>query len=54
MLFFIPMENADCAVCESEEAGFVKVLTRKGTYEILVLPVVAAHGGDSLHAFVSR
>lgn len=51
-LFTVPMEDVDRAVCESEEAGFVKVLTRKGTDEILGVTVVAVHGGDLLHEFV--
>ena len=46
------MEDIDRAVCESEEAGFVKVLTRKGTDEILGVTLVASHAGDLLHEFV--
>ena len=50
--FTVPMEDIDRAVCESEEAGFVKVLTRKGTDEILGVTLIASHAGDLLHEFV--
>jgi pyruvate/2-oxoglutarate dehydrogenase complex dihydrolipoamide dehydrogenase (E3) component len=51
-LFVVPLENVDRAVVESEEAGFVKVLTKKGTDEILGVTLVGAHAGDLLHEFV--
>lgn len=51
-LIRVPMGEVDRAVCESEEAGFVKVLTRKGGDEILGVTLVGAHAGDLLHEFV--
>jgi pyruvate/2-oxoglutarate dehydrogenase complex dihydrolipoamide dehydrogenase (E3) component len=51
-LFVVPLEEVDRAVCESEEAGFAKVLTRKGTDKIVGVTLVASHGGDLLHEFV--
>lgn len=51
-LFKVPVEEADRAVVESEEAGFVKVLTKRGTDQIIGATVVAAHGGDLLQEFV--
>ena len=37
---------------ESEEAGFAKVLTQKGSDKILGAIIVAPHAGDLLHEFV--
>ncbi|MEP6810485.1 MAG: FAD-dependent oxidoreductase, partial [Chthoniobacterales bacterium] len=51
-LFTVPVEELDRAVLESEEAGFVKVLTKKGSDEILGVTLVSAHAGDLLHEFV--
>src|SRR5216110_2586618 len=34
-LFIVPLEDVDRAVIESEEAGFAKILTRKGSDKIL-------------------
>ncbi len=50
--FYVPVEEADRAIVESEEAGFVKVLTKKGTDQIIGATIVAAHGGDLLQEFV--
>src|SRR5438552_2054898 len=51
-LFVVPLEDVDRAVVESEEAGFAKVLTQKGTDKILGAIIVAPHAGDLLHEFV--
>lgn len=51
-LFKVPVEESDRAIVESEEAGFIKVLTKKGTGRIIGATVVAAHGGDLLQEFV--
>jgi pyruvate/2-oxoglutarate dehydrogenase complex dihydrolipoamide dehydrogenase (E3) component len=51
-LFVVPLEDLDRAVVESEDAGFVKVLTAKGSDKILGATVVGPHAGDLLHEFV--
>lgn len=51
-LFVVPLEDVDRAVVESEEAGFAKILTAKGSDKILGATMVAPHGGDLLHEFV--
>jgi len=51
-LFVVPLEDVDRAVVESEEAGFAKVLTQKGTDKILGAIIVAPHAGDLLHELV--
>src|SRR5437870_903969 len=51
-LFVVPLEDVDRAVVESEEAGFAKVLTAKGSDKILGATIVAPHAGDLLHVFV--
>jgi pyruvate/2-oxoglutarate dehydrogenase complex dihydrolipoamide dehydrogenase (E3) component len=51
-LYTQPFEEVDRAVLESEEAGFAKVLTRKGTDRILGVTLVSEHAGDLLHEFV--
>jgi pyruvate/2-oxoglutarate dehydrogenase complex dihydrolipoamide dehydrogenase (E3) component len=51
-LFVVPLEDIDRAVVESEDAGFVKVLTAKGSDKILGATIVAPHAGDLLHEFV--
>src|SRR5437899_6464340 len=51
-LFVVLLEDVDRAVVESEEAGFAKVLTRKGADKILGATIVAPHAGDLLHEFV--
>jgi pyruvate/2-oxoglutarate dehydrogenase complex dihydrolipoamide dehydrogenase (E3) component len=51
-LFVTPLEDIDRAVVESEDAGFAKVLTAKGTDKILGATIVAPHAGDLLHEFV--
>src|SRR5213080_1561576 len=51
-LFVVPLEDVDRAVVESEDAGFAKVLTAKGSGKILGATIVAPHAGDLLHEFV--
>jgi pyruvate/2-oxoglutarate dehydrogenase complex dihydrolipoamide dehydrogenase (E3) component len=51
-LFVVPLEEIDRAVVESEEAGFAKILTAKGSDRILGATIVAPHAGDLLHEFV--
>jgi pyruvate/2-oxoglutarate dehydrogenase complex dihydrolipoamide dehydrogenase (E3) component len=51
-LFVVPLEDVDRAVVESEEAGFAKILTAKGSDRILGTTIVAPHAGDLLHEFV--
>jgi pyruvate/2-oxoglutarate dehydrogenase complex dihydrolipoamide dehydrogenase (E3) component len=51
-LFVVPLEDVDRAVVESEDAGFVKVLTAKGSDKILGATILAPHAGDFLHEFV--
>jgi len=47
-----PLEEVDRAVVESEEAGFAKVLTRKGSDRILGATIVSEHAGDLVHELV--
>jgi pyruvate/2-oxoglutarate dehydrogenase complex dihydrolipoamide dehydrogenase (E3) component len=51
-LFAVPLEDVDRAVVESEDAGFVKVLTARGSDKILGATMVGPHAGDLLHEFV--
>lgn len=51
-LFSVPLTELDRAVVESEEAGFAKILTRKGSDKILGATIVGPHAGDLLHEFV--
>jgi pyruvate/2-oxoglutarate dehydrogenase complex dihydrolipoamide dehydrogenase (E3) component len=51
-LFVVPLEDVDRAVVESEEAGFAKILTPKGSDKILGATIVAPHAGDLLQEFV--
>ncbi len=51
-LFTQPLDDMDRAIVESEEAGFAKVLTEKGSDKILGVTLVSEHAGDLLHEFV--
>lgn len=51
-LFSVPFSELDRAVVESEEAGFAKILTRKGSDRILGAILVGPCAGDLLHEFV--
>src|SRR5437867_9744339 len=53
-LFVVPLEDVDRAVIDSEDAGFAKVLTAKGSDKILGATIVAPHAGDLLHEFRSE
>lgn len=44
-----PLHEVDRAIADGEEEGFAKVLTRKGTGEILGATVVARHAGEMLN-----
>jgi pyruvate/2-oxoglutarate dehydrogenase complex dihydrolipoamide dehydrogenase (E3) component len=51
-LFVVPLEEVDRAVVESEDAGFAKILTGKGSDKILGATIIALYAGDLLHEFV--
>ena len=51
-LFVVPLEDVDRAVVESEDAGFAKILTGKGSDKILGATIIAPHAGDLLHEFM--
>lgn len=51
-VFAIPLSEVDRAIVESEEEGFAKILTRKGSDEILGAVIVGPHAGDLIHEFV--
>src|SRR5437773_4924512 len=51
-LFVVPLQDVDRAVVESEDAGFAKILTAKGSDKILGATIVAPHSGHLLHEFV--
>ena len=51
-LFVVPLEDVDRAVVESEDAGFAKILTAKGSDKILGATIAAPHAGDLLHELV--
>jgi len=46
----VDLEQNDRALCDGQEAGFIKILTRRGRDEILGATVVAAHAGDLIGA----
>jgi pyruvate/2-oxoglutarate dehydrogenase complex dihydrolipoamide dehydrogenase (E3) component len=51
-LFVVRLQDVDRAVVESEEAGYAKIFTAKGSDKILGATIVAPHAGDLLHEFV--
>jgi pyruvate/2-oxoglutarate dehydrogenase complex dihydrolipoamide dehydrogenase (E3) component len=51
-VFVVPLEEVDRAVVESEETGFAKILTAKGSDRILGATIVGVRAGDLLHEFV--
>ncbi len=51
-LFTVALDDLDRAVVESEEKGFAKILTAKGSDKILGATLVAPHAGDLVHEFV--
>jgi pyruvate/2-oxoglutarate dehydrogenase complex dihydrolipoamide dehydrogenase (E3) component len=46
------MKEVDRAVLEREEAGFARVLVKKGTDEIVGATIVGAHAGELIQEFV--
>jgi len=46
------IDDLDRAIADSEDHGFVKVLTRPGTDKILGVTIVGAHAGDILAEYV--
>lgn len=51
-VFRAPVDAVDRAVVESEEAGFIKVLTRRGGDRILGVTLVSERAGDLIHEFI--
>jgi pyruvate/2-oxoglutarate dehydrogenase complex dihydrolipoamide dehydrogenase (E3) component len=51
-LFVVQLQDVDRAVVESEEAGYAKILTVRGSGKVLGATIVAPHAGDLLHEFV--
>ena len=47
--FTVPMHDADRAITDGEESGFVKVHVREGSDEILGATVVARHAGEMIN-----
>lgn len=47
-----PLDDLDRAIVDSEEQGFVKVLTRPGSDRILGATIVGRHAGDLIAEFV--
>lgn len=43
------MSDLDRAVCDREDEGFIRVLTRKGSDQLLGVTLVGSHAGDLLH-----
>lgn len=48
-IFTYSMKDLDRAVCDREDEGFIKVLTQKGTDQLLGVTLVGSHAGDLLH-----
>jgi dihydrolipoamide dehydrogenase len=48
-VFTYSLSDLDRAVCDRESEGFIKVLTQKGTDQILGVTLVGSHAGDLLH-----
>jgi pyruvate/2-oxoglutarate dehydrogenase complex dihydrolipoamide dehydrogenase (E3) component len=46
------LDDLDRAIADSEDHGFVKVLTRPGTDKILGVTIVGSHAGDILAEYV--
>ncbi len=47
-----PLSELDRAITDSEDHGFIKVLTRPGTDRILGVTIVGAHGADIISEYV--
>ncbi|MBI4374615.1 MAG: mercuric reductase, partial [Deltaproteobacteria bacterium] len=48
-LYSYSMKDLDRAVCDREDEGFIKVLTGKGSDQLLGVTIVGPHAGDLLH-----
>lgn len=46
--YSVPFSNVDRALADSEENGFVKILLKEGTDEIIGATIVAAHAGEMI------
>jgi pyruvate/2-oxoglutarate dehydrogenase complex dihydrolipoamide dehydrogenase (E3) component len=46
------LDDVDRNIVESEEVGYAKVLTEKGSDKILGVTLIGPHAGDLLHEFV--
>jgi len=46
--FLVPLRQVNRAVADGEDEGFVKVITKKGSDEILGGTIVAAHAGEMI------
>jgi pyruvate/2-oxoglutarate dehydrogenase complex dihydrolipoamide dehydrogenase (E3) component len=44
----VPMSSVDRAITDGEEAGFVKMILRKGSDEILGATIVSSHAGEMI------
>jgi pyruvate/2-oxoglutarate dehydrogenase complex dihydrolipoamide dehydrogenase (E3) component len=44
----IPLSSVDRAIADGEELGFVKILHKKGSDEIIGATIVAAHAGEMI------
>ncbi len=44
----VPMSSVDRAITDGEEAGFVKIILRKGSDEILGATIVSSHAGEMI------
>jgi pyruvate/2-oxoglutarate dehydrogenase complex dihydrolipoamide dehydrogenase (E3) component len=51
-VFIVRLAEVDRAVVENEEDGFAKILTRKGSDQIIGATIVAAGAGELIHEFV--
>ena len=47
------LDDLDRAIADSEDHGFVKVLTKKGRDEILGATIVSSHAGDMITEFIT-
>ncbi|MBI2083315.1 MAG: mercuric reductase [Deltaproteobacteria bacterium] len=48
-LYSYSFNDLDRAVCDREEGGFIKILTEKGSGQLLGITIVGSHAGDLLH-----
>ncbi|MBI1909840.1 MAG: mercuric reductase [Deltaproteobacteria bacterium] len=48
-IYSYSFKDLDRAVCDREDEGFIKVLTEKGSDQLLGVTIVGSHAGDLLH-----